>query len=153
MKIRRISFVPMESATLNVDFKTRELLLLPAMFFNTVNLAEDINWGIGFLDYQDSAAKPALDEKLGQYIADNIKLEVTRKWLVDDFHQMLDSKTPDKSFKKYLKNYLNTRKQELNSAEGASGMKQFLPEDMIGKWDNHNSTRLRNCRTSPQVRQ
>ena len=144
LKIRRISFVPMESATLNVDLKTRELLLLPVMFFSPVNLAEDINWGIGFLDYQDSAAKPALDEKLGQYIADNIKLEVTRKWLVDDFHQMLDRKQlSNKAFKEYLNCYLNARKQELEfNAKALSAWIRFLPAEAIKKWEDHNSTRL-----------
>ncbi|MFA6104538.1 MAG: hypothetical protein WCV67_20010 [Victivallaceae bacterium] len=144
MKISRISFTPMEGVTLNVDLKTRELLVLPAMFFNPVNLAEDINWGIGFLDYHDSADKPLLNEKLNEYITDNIKLEVTRKWLVDDFYQMLEiPKLSDKSFKEYLNHYLNTRKQELEfNGKVLPSWKQFLPEDMIGKWENHNSTRL-----------
>lgn len=144
LKISKISFIQMGNVTLNVDLNKRELLLLPAMFFSPVNLAEDINWGIGFLDYQDSAAKPLLNEKLDQYIADNIRLEVTRKWLVDDFHQMLDQKKlSDQHFKIYLNSYLDTRKQELElNRTDLPVWKQFIPDDMVKKWENHNSTRL-----------
>ena len=146
LKIRQISFIAMESSTLNVDLKTRELLLLPGMFFNPVNLAEDINWGIGFLDYQDSAAKSALDEKLAQYITASIKFEVTRKWLVDDFHPMLDQKKlSDKAFKEYLNGYLNARKQELEfNAKALPEWIKFLQADEIKKWEDHNSARLSN---------
>ena len=144
LKIRKISFTPMESFTLNADLKTRELLLLPGMFFNPVNLAEDINWGIGFLDYQDSVNKPVLNERLAQYIAVNIKREVTRRWLVDDFYQMLDQKQlSDKAFKEYLNSYLSTRKQELEfNAKMLPGWIKFLQADMIKKWEDHNSSRL-----------
>ena len=145
LKISRINFTPMEGFTLNVDLKTRELLILPPRFFDPINLAEDINWGIGFLDYQDSAAKPRLNEKLDQYIAENIKLEVTRQWLVDDFYQMLrDRKTlSDKSFNEYLNSYLNTRMRELEfNRQALPSWEHFLPMDMIKKWENHNSTRL-----------
>lgn len=146
LKIRKISFTPMENFTLNADLKTRELLLLPGMFFNPVNLAEDINWGIGFLDYQDSAPKTVLNEKLTQYIAVNIKREVTRKWLVDDFYQMLDQKKlSDKAFKEYLNGYLSARKQELEfNAKVLPEWLKFLPADVIKKWEDHNSTRLAN---------
>ncbi len=145
LKISKINFTPMEGFTLNVDLKTRELLILPARFFDPINLAEDINWGIGFLDYQDSAAKPQMNEKLDQYIAENIKLEVTRQWLVDDFYQMLlDRKTlSDKAFNEYLNSYLKTRIQELEfNRKALPAWQQFLPMDMIKKWENNNSTRL-----------
>jgi hypothetical protein len=144
LKISRISFIPMEGVTLNVDLKTRELLVLPPFFLNPANLAENINWGIGFLDYQDSAGKPLLNEKLGQYIAGCIKSEVTRKWLVDDFYQMLDrERLSNKSFKEYLNSYLDTRKQELEfNGKALPSWRQFIQADIIKKWENHNATRL-----------
>ncbi len=144
LKIRKINFTIMEEFTLNVDLKTREVLAVPTFFFYPASLAEELNWGIGFLDYQDSFNKNLLNAQLSQYIADCIKSEVTRRWLVDDFHQMLEQKQlSNKTFQEYLTLYLCTRKQELEfTAKLLPGWKQFLPAEMIEKWEKHNSVRL-----------
>jgi len=144
LKINTVNFIATEDFTLNVDMKTRELWVTPGAFFSPMSLAEEINWAIGFMDYQDSPNKASLNNKLDRYVADNINLEVNRVWLVDDLYQELDQKKlSGKAFKYHLKNYLNSRKSELEfNRKELTGWKYLFPPEMISKWVKHNLDRL-----------
>ena len=143
-KIKALNILSTDSFTLNMDMKTREIWITPWAFISPLNMAEEINWGIGFLDYQDSSDKAVLNNTIDQYIADSIKLEVARIWLVDDFYQELDQrKLSSKAFKYHLANYLNLRKDELEfNNKSLTGWKQFFMPDVITKWKKRNSDRL-----------
>lgn len=144
LKINTVNFIATEDFTLNVDMKTRELWVTPGAFFSPFNLAEEINWGIGFMDYQDSPDKSLLNNKLDRYVADNIRLEVNRVWLVDGLYQELDQKKlSGRAFKYDLESYLNSRKIELEFNRGElTGWKYLFPPEVISKWIKHNSDRL-----------
>ncbi|MFA7230107.1 MAG: hypothetical protein WC071_02440 [Victivallaceae bacterium] len=143
LKVRKINFGVIGEYTLSVDVQNRELLVLPGMFFLPVNLVEEVNWGIGFIEYQDATDKAALNNTMDKYIDESISLELKRKILVGDFHQALfDGKNSGKLLEN-IKDYLKQRQDELEfNRDVLPDWNLFFDKPFLEKWTRYNAIRL-----------
>lgn len=119
--------------TLTVDLQDRVVNILPYTFFGPQNLAENIVWGAGFIEYHQSMVQEKLKAWMAEYLRQCNQLELRRIRLVHNFHDnVADNVYLSPQFKVELLHYLSYRKLELlATAAVMEDWNKTLPEERV----------------------